>query len=124
MVTVGIIGDFDPDSETHRATNDALQEASHALAIPVSVFGFPRSHSVMERWKIRLRLLMHCGLRLVARIEAWRVSCAGFALLVKRDGPSLAPEAASNMLWWSMRETLSTSMTQTMKRVHLKPQPC
>lgn len=37
MVTVGIIGDFDPDSETHRATNDALQEASHALAIPVSV---------------------------------------------------------------------------------------
>jgi CTP synthase (UTP-ammonia lyase) len=37
MVTVGIIGDFNPDSETRRATTEALQHAARALAIPVTV---------------------------------------------------------------------------------------
>jgi CTP synthase (UTP-ammonia lyase) len=37
MVSVGIIGDFNPESETHRATNEALQHAAHALAMAVTV---------------------------------------------------------------------------------------
>jgi CTP synthase (UTP-ammonia lyase) len=41
MVTVGIIGDFNPESETHRATNEALQHAAHALAISVTVSWVP-----------------------------------------------------------------------------------
>ena len=37
MITVGIIGDFDPASETHRATNKALQHAADALGITAVV---------------------------------------------------------------------------------------
>jgi CTP synthase (UTP-ammonia lyase) len=37
MVTIGIIGDFNAESETHRATNEALHHATHALATPVTV---------------------------------------------------------------------------------------
>ena len=37
MLTVGIIGDFRPESETHRATNAALHHAAHALAIAAEV---------------------------------------------------------------------------------------
>jgi CTP synthase (UTP-ammonia lyase) len=36
MVTVGIIGDFDAASETHQATNKALDHAARALAAPGS----------------------------------------------------------------------------------------
>lgn len=36
-ISVGVIGDFDPSFETHRATNTALQHAADFLAIPVKV---------------------------------------------------------------------------------------
>jgi CTP synthase (UTP-ammonia lyase) len=52
MVTVGIIGDFNPDSETHRATNEALQHAADALATTVTVSWVPTvalSHGAVER---------------------------------------------------------------------------
>ena len=41
MLTVGIIGDFDPGSETHRATNEALQHAAHALGMTVTATWLP-----------------------------------------------------------------------------------
>jgi len=41
MVTVGIIGDFNSESETHRATNDALHHAAHALGTTVTVSWIP-----------------------------------------------------------------------------------
>ena len=37
MVAIGIIGDFNPKAETHRATNMALQDAAQALATKVTV---------------------------------------------------------------------------------------
>jgi len=37
MVAIGIIGDFNPEAETHRATNMALQDAAQALATKVTV---------------------------------------------------------------------------------------
>lgn len=52
MVTVGIIGDFNSESETHRATNEALQHAAHALATTVTVSWIPTielSHGAVER---------------------------------------------------------------------------
>jgi CTP synthase (UTP-ammonia lyase) len=36
-IRVGVIGDFNPSSETHRATNDALNHAADHLAATVQV---------------------------------------------------------------------------------------
>ena len=36
-IKVGVIGDFNPSSETHRATNDALKHAADVLSAPVNV---------------------------------------------------------------------------------------
>ena len=36
-ITVGVIGDFTPSSETHRATNDALQHAADLLSATIKV---------------------------------------------------------------------------------------
>ena len=41
MLTVGIIGDFDPSSETHRATNEALHHSAHALDVTVTMTWLP-----------------------------------------------------------------------------------
>lgn len=43
MVTVGIIGDFNLASETHRATSEALHHAADAVGIPVRVSWLPTS---------------------------------------------------------------------------------
>jgi len=43
IVTVGIIGDFDPASETHRATSKALHHAAHAVGIAARVSWLPTS---------------------------------------------------------------------------------
>lgn len=43
MVTVGIIGDFNPESETHRATSEALHHAAHALRTTAVVSWLPTS---------------------------------------------------------------------------------
>lgn len=40
-VTIGVIGDFDPFSGTHRATNDALEHAAGALGTTVDVEWVP-----------------------------------------------------------------------------------
>ncbi|WP_321473115.1 hypothetical protein [uncultured Paludibaculum sp.] len=40
-VTIGIIGDFDPGSETHRATNDGLRHAGEALQLNVQAVWLP-----------------------------------------------------------------------------------
>jgi CTP synthase (UTP-ammonia lyase) len=55
MVTVGIIGDFNSKSETHRATNEALQDAAHVLATAVTVSWIPTielSHGAAE-WALQ-----------------------------------------------------------------------
>jgi CTP synthase (UTP-ammonia lyase) len=41
MVMIGIIGDFHSGAETHRATNEALQHAAHALATTITVSWVP-----------------------------------------------------------------------------------
>jgi CTP synthase (UTP-ammonia lyase) len=41
MLTVGIIGDFDSGSETHRATNEALDHAAYALGTTVTASWLP-----------------------------------------------------------------------------------
>lgn len=41
MLAVGIIGDFNPKSETHMATNQALQHASNALSIKITSSWIP-----------------------------------------------------------------------------------
>jgi CTP synthase (UTP-ammonia lyase) len=41
MVTVGIIGDFNSESETHRATSEALHHAAHAIGITAVVSWLP-----------------------------------------------------------------------------------
>ena len=43
MITVGIIGDFNPESETHRATSEALHHAAHALGTTALVSWLPTS---------------------------------------------------------------------------------
>jgi CTP synthase (UTP-ammonia lyase) len=43
MVTVGIIGDFHPESDTHRATSEALHHAAQALGITAVVSWLPTS---------------------------------------------------------------------------------
>ncbi len=43
MVTVGIIGDFKPESETHRATSEAVHHAAHALGTTAMVSWLPTS---------------------------------------------------------------------------------
>jgi CTP synthase (UTP-ammonia lyase) len=43
MVTVGIIGDFNPESDTHQATNAALHHAAQALGITAVVSWLPTS---------------------------------------------------------------------------------
>jgi CTP synthase (UTP-ammonia lyase) len=43
MLTVGIIGDFDPGAETHRATNEALRHAAQALDMTVTATWLPTS---------------------------------------------------------------------------------
>lgn len=40
-MTVGIIGDFNPESETHCATREAVHHAAHALGIPAVVSWLP-----------------------------------------------------------------------------------
>ena len=40
-VRVGVIGDFNPSSDTHRATNDALRHAAAALGVTVNVQWLP-----------------------------------------------------------------------------------
>jgi CTP synthase (UTP-ammonia lyase) len=52
MVTVGIIGDFSSESETHRATTEALQHSAHGLATALIVSWIPTvelSHGMVER---------------------------------------------------------------------------
>jgi CTP synthase (UTP-ammonia lyase) len=52
MLTVGIIGDFDPASETHRATNEALRHAAHAIDTTVTASWLPTNElhtGAMER---------------------------------------------------------------------------
>ena len=41
MLTVGIIGDFDPLSGTHRATNQALSHAAQTLGVAVTTYWLP-----------------------------------------------------------------------------------
>lgn len=41
MITIGIIGDFDPASETHRATNAALHHAADAVGITARASWLP-----------------------------------------------------------------------------------
>ena len=41
MITVGIIGDFNPASETHRATSEALHHAADAVGITTVVSWLP-----------------------------------------------------------------------------------
>jgi CTP synthase (UTP-ammonia lyase) len=36
-IRIGIIGDFEPASPTHAATNAALQHAAQALSVPIDV---------------------------------------------------------------------------------------
>ena len=36
-IKVGVIGDFNPSSETHRATNDALTHAADCLSMTIRV---------------------------------------------------------------------------------------
>ena len=36
-ITVGVIGDFNPSSESHRATNDALRHAADLLPATIKV---------------------------------------------------------------------------------------
>ena len=43
MVTVGIIGDFDPASETHGATSEAIHHAAYALGTTAAVSWLPTS---------------------------------------------------------------------------------
>jgi CTP synthase (UTP-ammonia lyase) len=43
MVTVGIIGDFNPESETHWATSQALHHAADALGTTAVVSWLPTS---------------------------------------------------------------------------------
>ncbi len=40
-VRLGVIGDFNPSNETHRATNDALSHSADALGAAVSVEWIP-----------------------------------------------------------------------------------
>lgn len=40
-VRIGILGDFNPESRYHHATNDSIQHAASALAIPVEVAWLP-----------------------------------------------------------------------------------
>jgi CTP synthase (UTP-ammonia lyase) len=123
MVTVGIIGDFNSESETHRATNEALHHAAHTLAITVTVSWIPTtelSHGAVEQALEPFDALWAAPGSPYRSMEG---ALRGIRLPESRDGPSSAPEAISNMLWWSMRETFSTSMRQTMKRLHLKLQP-
>jgi CTP synthase (UTP-ammonia lyase) len=40
---IGIIGDFDPHKRSHTVTNEALQHAAHALAVPIEVGWLPTS---------------------------------------------------------------------------------
>jgi CTP synthase (UTP-ammonia lyase) len=40
-VQVGIIGDFDPQSRYHHATNDALRHAGHRLSVEVNCVWLP-----------------------------------------------------------------------------------
>jgi len=40
-IKVGVIGDFDPSNETHRATNDALEHAAGRLSAPLRVEWIP-----------------------------------------------------------------------------------
>jgi CTP synthase (UTP-ammonia lyase) len=41
MIRIGIIGDFDPQSKYHLATNDALYHASAYLSIDVNIVWLP-----------------------------------------------------------------------------------
>ena len=43
MVTVGIIGDFNPESETHCATSEAVHHSAHALGTTAVVSWLPTS---------------------------------------------------------------------------------
>jgi CTP synthase (UTP-ammonia lyase) len=63
MLTVGIIGDFDPASETHRATNEALRQAAHALDTIVTASWLPTNElhtGAMERGTQVLRCPLGC----------------------------------------------------------------
>ncbi len=40
-VSVGVVGDFSPSSESHRATNEALKHAADALGATVNVQWIP-----------------------------------------------------------------------------------
>jgi CTP synthase (UTP-ammonia lyase) len=40
-VKIGIIGDFNPDSRYHRATNASIQHAAAALSLPVEITWLP-----------------------------------------------------------------------------------
>ena len=41
LVKIGIIGDFDPNSRFHRATNEALVSAAEALLVSVDISWIP-----------------------------------------------------------------------------------
>lgn len=45
-VAVGVIGDFNPASRSHRATDAALGHAARALGTPVSVLWWPTERLV------------------------------------------------------------------------------
>ncbi len=40
-IKIGIVGDFDPQKESHRATNAALSHAAESLKFPISIEWLP-----------------------------------------------------------------------------------
>jgi CTP synthase (UTP-ammonia lyase) len=99
MLTVGIIGDFDPASETHRATNEALRQAAHAIDTIVTASWLPTNELHTGAMERALRSFDALWAAPGSPYRDMGEPCALFNLRASGDGRSSAPEEASNMLW-------------------------
>src|SRR5262249_17278775 len=90
-VKVGVVGDYDPGSRAHRATDAALAHAAGALSLAVDVRWPPTRCGASSASTVS-------GSRRAVPIEISRERCARFDGRESGTGPSWPPEGAFNIL--------------------------
>ena len=71
-VQVGIIGDFDPQSRYHLATNEALRQAGRSLSMEVNCVWLPTPSLDKAHPEVPWSSSTPCGAPPAVRTPAWR----------------------------------------------------
>jgi CTP synthase (UTP-ammonia lyase) len=95
---IAIIGEFDPASPSHRATNEALGHAAEHLSVAVEYSWLPSTALAENNVADALNRFHGLWTAPGAPFESWKVFSARLVGRASKIGPISPPEAASNIL--------------------------